>query len=64
MNLLLRIPSVLLKKFKKYESSLYMASLDSESLFTNIPVNETMNNCVSDLNNKNHYNRSLTKEIF
>lgn len=41
-----------------------MASLDSESLFTNIPVNETMNNCVSDLNNKNHYNRSLTKEIF
>lgn len=64
MNLLLRIPSVLLKKFKKYESSLYMASLDSESLFTNIPVNETMNNCVSDLNNKNHYNRNLTKEIF
>lgn len=64
MNLLLRIPSVLLKKFKKYESSLYMASLDSESLFTNIPLNETMNNCVSDLNNKNHYNRNLTKEIF
>ena len=41
-----------------------MASLDSESLFTNIPLNETMNSCVSDLNNKNHYNRSLTKEIF
>ena len=41
-----------------------MASLDSEYLFTNIPLNEKMNNCVSDLNNKNHYNRSLTKEIF
>ena len=41
-----------------------MASLDSESLFTNIPLNETMNNCVSDLNNKNHYNRNLIKEIF
>lgn len=64
MNLLWRIPSVLLKNLKKYESSLYMASLDSESLFTNIPLNEKMNNCVSDLNNKNHYNRSLTKEIF
>ena len=27
-----------------YDSSLYMASLDVESLFTNIPLNETINN--------------------
>ena len=30
-----------------------MASLDVESLFTNILLNETINNCVSDLHNKN-----------
>ena len=30
-----------------------MASVDVESIFTNIPLNETINNCVSDLHNKN-----------
>ena len=44
-----------------YDSSLYMASLDVESLFTNIPLNETINNCVSDLHNKNLYNGKLSK---
>ena len=34
---------------------------DVESLFTNILLNETMNNCVSDLHNKNLYNRKLNK---
>ena len=38
-----------------------MASLDVESLFTNIPLNETINNCVSDLYNKNRYNEKLSK---
>ena len=38
-----------------------MASLDVESLFTNIPLNETINNCVSDLHNKNLYNGKLSK---
>ena len=38
-----------------------MASLDVESLFTNIPLNETINNCVSDLHNKNRYNEKLSK---
>ena len=37
----------------RYDSSLYMATLDVESLFTNIPLNEIINNCVSDLHNKN-----------
>ena len=32
-----------------------MASLDIESLFSNIPSKETINNCVSDLHNKNLY---------
>ena len=41
------------KEITRYDSSLYMASLDVESLFTNIPLNETINNCVSDLHNTN-----------
>ena len=41
------------KEITSYDSSLYMASLDAESLFTNIILNETIRNCVSDLHNKN-----------
>ena len=49
------------KEITKYDSSLFMASLDVESLFTNIPLKETINNCVSDLRNKNLYNAKLNK---
>ena len=49
------------KEITDYDSSLFMASLDVESLFTNIPLNETINNCVSDLHNKNLYNGKLNK---
>ena len=49
------------KEITTYDSSLYMASLDVESLLTNIPLNETINNCVSDLHNKNLYNGKLSK---
>ena len=38
-----------------------MASLDVESLFTNIPLNKTINNCVNDRHNKNLYNGKLSK---
>ena len=51
------------KEITKYDSSLFMASLDVESLFTNIPLKETINNCVNDLHNKNLYNGKL-KIIF
>ena len=44
-----------------YDSSLYMASFDVESLFINIPLNETINNCASDLRNKNLDNGKLSK---
>ena len=44
-----------------YDSSLYMASLDVEFLFTIIPLNETIINCVSDLPNKDLYNGKLSK---
>ena len=50
------------KDITTFDSSLYMASLDVESLFTNIPLNETINNCVSDLHNKNLYNGKLSKK--
>ena len=33
------------RKTSTYHSSIIMASLDVESLFTNIPLNETINNC-------------------
>ena len=40
------------KEITTYDNSLDIASLDAESLFTNIPLNEKINNCVSDLHNK------------
>ena len=49
------------KEITTYGSSLYMASLDVEFLFTSIPLNETINNCVFDLHNKNLYNGKVSK---
>ena len=49
------------KEITTFDSSLHMANLDAESLFTNIPLNETINNCVNDLHNKNLCNRKLSK---
>ena len=47
-----------------YDSSLYMASLDVESLFTNIPLNETINNCVSICTIKMFIMGNSAKETF
>ena len=53
------------REITTYDSSLFMASLDVESLFTNIPLKETLNNCINDLHNKNFYNGKLNKtELF
>ena len=52
------------KDITTYDSSLYTASLDVESLFINIPLNETINNCVSDLHNKNLYKETQQKRPF
>ena len=49
------------KEITMYDSSLYMASLDAESLSTNIPLNETTNYCVRNLSNKNIYNGKHSK---
>ena len=49
------------KKITTYDSSLYLASFDVQSLFTNTPLNERVNNCVNDLHSKNIYNGKLNK---
>ena len=41
------------KEITTYDSPLYIASFDVEPSFTKIPLSETVNNCVSDLQNKN-----------
>ena len=38
-----------------------MASLEVKSLFTNNPLKETINNCLSDLHDSNLYKRELNK---
>ena len=49
------------KEITNYHSSLFMATLYVEWLFTNISLKETLNKCVSDLHNKNLYNSKLNK---
>ena len=49
------------KEITTYESSIYMASLDAEFLFTYIALNKTINNYVRDENNKKNYNGKLSK---
>ena len=44
----------------KYDHNLYMASLAVESLFTNIPLEETIKNCVNDLFSNNPYSGKLS----
>ena len=49
------------KEITTYHTSLYMASLNVKSLVPNVPLNETINNCVSDLHKKNLHNEKLIK---
>ena len=45
-----------------YDYKLYMVSLDVESLFTNIPLEETIKNCVNDLFSNNFYSGKLSRK--
>ena len=45
-----------------YDNNLYMASLNVESLFTNIPLKETVNNYVNDLFSNNFYSGKLSRK--
>ena len=49
------------KEVINFDHNLFMASLDVESLFTNILVNETIKNAVDDLFSSNMYQRKLSK---
>ena len=44
-----------------YDHNLYMASLDVELLFTNIPLEETIKNCVNDLFSNDFYSGKLSR---
>ena len=45
-----------------YDHNLYMASMDVESLFTNIPLTETIRNCVNDLSSNNFCSGKLSRK--
>ena len=48
-----------------YDHYLYMASLDVESLFTNIPLEETIKNCVNHLFSNNfHSSKLIRKDLY
>ena len=42
--------------------NLYMANLDVESLFVNIPLGETITNCANDLFSNIFYSNKLTRK--
>ena len=60
MNILSKIHFPLLKKLLIFHN-LFMASLDVELLFTNIPIDETIKNAVEDLLSNNMYQGRLSK---
>ena len=45
-----------------YDHNLYMTSLDAESLFRNIPLEETIKNCVKDLFSNKFYGGNLSRK--
>ena len=45
-----------------YDHNLCMDNLDVESLFTNIPLEETIKNCVNDLFSNNFYSGKLSRK--
>ena len=46
------------------DSNLHMTSLDDDSLFTNIPLNEAINICVDNLYNDNENTPIISKHYF
>ena len=52
------------KKVLEFNASLFMASLDIKSLFTNIPLTETLNLCVQNLYRNQTHVGNLTQSSF
>ena len=50
------------EEFVNYDHNLCVASLDAESLFTNIPLEETIKNCVKDLFSNTFYTGKLSRK--
>ena len=50
------------KEVVNYDHNLYIASLDIESLFTNIPLEETIKNCVNNLFSNNFHGGKLSRK--
>ena len=50
------------EKVVNYDHNLSMASLDVESVFTRIPLEETIKNCVNDLFSNNFYSGKLSRK--
>ena len=48
----------------KQDPSLYMASLDVDSLFTNIPLDETIDICIDSLYKDNEDTPKIPKDVF
>ena len=52
------------KEIVDQDSSLFMASLDVDSLFTNIPLDETINICTESIFNESDFVEGLNKSEF
>ena len=52
------------KEVLKFDASLSMANVDIKSLFNNIPLIETLNLCVENLNRNQTHVRNLTQSSF
>ena len=61
MTALSKIHFPFLKEVVNFNHSLFMASLDVESLFTNIPIDKTIKNAVDNLFLNNMYQGKLSK---
>ena len=51
------------KGYKKV-SYLYMARLDADSLFSNFPLNKSIDICIDSLCNENENTPKITKDVF
>ena len=64
MSTLLRTSSHLQRNFQSFDSRLVMASFDIESLFTSIPLQETIDLCVKSLFKDRTHVDHLSKDFF
>ena len=52
------------EKVYKKVSYLYMARLDADSLFSNLPLNKSIDICIDSLCNENENTPKITKGVF